>query len=82
LNQGELEASIANYDLAIKIDPSLKAYGNRGLARMFQGNTTAAEKDFDECVRLDLELKPSLDEIIEKAKRAGQRIIASNHVGN
>ena len=65
-----MDGSIADYELAIKSDPSFaKAYGNRGLARLFQGNKAAAEKDFDQCLMLDPELKPSLEKEIEKAKR-------------
>lgn len=62
--------SIADYESAIKIDPFFaKAYGNRGLARLFQGDMAGADKDFAECLRLDSKLKPLLEEQIEQAKR-------------
>jgi tetratricopeptide (TPR) repeat protein len=65
-----LDGSIADYELAIKIDPFFaKAYGNRGLARLFQGDKVGAEKDFDQCLKLDPKLKPLLEEQIEQAKQ-------------
>ena len=62
--------SIADYESAIQIDPLFaKAYGNRGLARLFQGDMAGAERDFEECLRLEPNLKPLLEEQIGKAKR-------------
>jgi tetratricopeptide (TPR) repeat protein len=69
-DRGDLDGSIADYELAIKSDPFFaKAYGNRGLARLFQGDMAAAAKDFDQCLKLDPKLKPLLEEQIEQAKR-------------
>jgi tetratricopeptide (TPR) repeat protein len=65
-----LDGSIVDYDLAMKVDPFFaKAYGNRGLARLFQGDLAAAEKDFDQCLKLDPKLKPLLEEQIEQARK-------------
>jgi tetratricopeptide (TPR) repeat protein len=70
LDGRDLSGSIADYKLAIKSDPLFaKAYGNRGLARLFQGDMAAAEKDFDQCLKQDPKLRPSLEEQIEQAKR-------------
>jgi tetratricopeptide (TPR) repeat protein len=61
---------MADYELALKIDPFYaKAYGNRGLARLYQGDKVRAEKDFDQCLKLDPTLKTLLEEQIEQAKQ-------------
>jgi len=39
------------------------------LARLFRGDKVGAEKDFDQCLKLDPKLRPLLKEEIEKAKR-------------
>jgi tetratricopeptide (TPR) repeat protein len=65
-----VDGSIADYELAIKIDPFYaKAYGNRGLALLYQGDKIRAQEDFDQCLRLDPGLKPLLKEQIEQVKR-------------
>jgi len=52
-----------------------KAYGNRGLARLSQGDVAAAKKDFDACIGLDPKLKRALQEQIEQTKACSQALM-------
>ena len=57
LNKKDLSADIADYTEASAVDPRLaKAYANRGLAQLMQSNPSAAEKDFEQCLKLDASL--------------------------
>jgi len=50
---GEMTAAIADYDLAIRYDPSASNYFERGYAHMLAGSGAPALKDFDEYLRRD-----------------------------
>jgi len=54
MNQGKLMEAIAEYNEAIRLDPSLSgAYNNRGLIYARLGQFQSAIQDFDEAIRLD-----------------------------
>jgi hypothetical protein len=44
-------------------------HANRGLARLLQGKSAEAERDFEQCLRLDASLKPRLEELIKQIKQ-------------
>ncbi|MGY8682072.1 tetratricopeptide repeat protein [Bradyrhizobium sp. UFLA05-153] len=53
-NKGDLDRAIADYNEAIRLDPSDgNAYENRGVARYKKGWPTAAILDYNEAIRLD-----------------------------
>jgi len=52
-----------DFNRAIEINPRLAlAYLNRGVVHLLQGETVEGEKDFQESLRLDPELKPTLEQ--------------------
>jgi tetratricopeptide (TPR) repeat protein len=63
----DLEGAIADFDNALalvgqgNIFLRTLVYANRGMARRLQGKDEDAQKDFDECVRLNKGLKMMLD---------------------
>ncbi len=58
--QGDLVGAIADYDEAIRLDPTLApAFINRGLARNEQGDRVGAIADYDEAIRLDPTYAPA-----------------------
>jgi len=60
----------------IKLNPkSFKAYANRGLTRLQQGQEADARRDFDQCLRLNPSLQPLLKQRIEQM---GQRLAAKH----
>ena len=66
-----MAAAIADYSEAIRIDPdNAFAYANRGLARLLEGKLSQAESDFQRCLALKPELKPSLERQINEIKAA------------
>ena len=55
--EGRFEEAIAEYDMAIRLDPQLaSAYVNRGKAHNELGQYHLAIRDLDEAVRLDPQL--------------------------
>jgi len=66
----DFEGAIADYDKDITINPRFAvAYKNRGVVRQALGRETDAERDFAECLALNRELKPELDQHINLIKR-------------
>ena len=62
--------ALADYDLAIGTDPGLAlAYFNRGITRLFQGREAEAERDFEQCLKLDASLKLEVEDLIKRAKQ-------------
>jgi hypothetical protein len=69
-----MERAIADYGEVIKIVPGhAEAYGNRGLARFSLGRTTEAERDFNECFKLDAKLESMIAERVREIER--QRLL-------
>ena len=61
--------AIDDFNRAIELDPSIAwAYFNRGLVKVYLGDEAAAQKDFDECLRLKPELKSDLELKIDLAR--------------
>jgi tetratricopeptide (TPR) repeat protein len=68
--KGNIKAAILDYDKAIEIDGQFaEAYANRGLALLMQGKRSEADRDFEQSLRLEPALKPTLDVRINKVKR-------------
>jgi tetratricopeptide (TPR) repeat protein len=62
--------ALADYDQALAIDPRLTmAYLNRGITRLLQGQEAEAQRDFDQCLKLDARMKPELDARIKEARQ-------------
>ena len=52
--QGKLDEAIADYDMAISLNPNhAKAYNNRGVAYRKKGDLDRAIADYNEAIRLD-----------------------------
>ncbi len=65
----EFRKAIADYSQAIKHHPDFAdAYARRGLTWLLLGAEAAAQKDFDECLRLNPNLQVSLEQEISKVK--------------
>jgi tetratricopeptide (TPR) repeat protein len=62
--------ALPDYDRAIEVDPSLAlAYANRGWARLRQGDKLGADKDFEQCFKLDEGLRAKFEALVDKRKR-------------
>lgn len=62
--------AIREYGKAIEVKPDYAmAYANRGLCQLYEGNDAEAQKDFDHSVKINGEMKNSLDGYIAKVKR-------------
>jgi tetratricopeptide (TPR) repeat protein len=69
--QGELDRAMADLNKAIEIAPQYaKAYGDRGLVKLLQGDSTSAEADFKRCFELDNKLQPEFKAAANQVKRA------------
>ena len=67
--KNDVTGALSDYDQAVKIDPKFaRAYLNRGIAKLEQGNRSEAEKDFVTCVKLRPELKNSVTQILQLEK--------------
>jgi len=68
--QGQLDRAIADLNKAIELAPQFaKAYGDRGLVRVMQGEATGAELDFKKCFELDSALEPQFKLAANKIKQ-------------
>jgi tetratricopeptide (TPR) repeat protein len=68
--KGKMMAAIADFNRAIELDPKIAwAYFNRGLTKVFLGQESEAQKDFDICLKLRPEMKPELDQRITLARQ-------------
>jgi tetratricopeptide (TPR) repeat protein len=62
-----------DYTRAIEIDPgSHLTYLDRGLAYWLEGRQAEAQRDFDQCLELNPDLKSLLEERLEQIKRLRQ----------
>jgi len=70
------EAVLPTTTPPLKIDPLYaRAYGNRGLARLSQGDWGEAQKDFARCLAIDPKLKLALEVQIERVNKvAGKKL--------
>ncbi len=69
LDRGNLDRAIADFNRAIELDRRIaRAYMNRGLVRLLQGQKSEAQKGFARCIKLRPDLKLQVD----------QRIVAVN----
>gem|GEM_PF-4058298 len=59
--RGQLDTAIADYDQAIRLAPSTRAYEVRGGAYQAKGNLEAAIRDFDEAIRRSPNDAPALE---------------------
>jgi tetratricopeptide (TPR) repeat protein len=67
--KGEMLKAIDDFTRAIECDPQIAwAYFNRGLAKVFLGQESEAQKDFDLCLKLRPDLKTQLDPRITLAR--------------
>jgi tetratricopeptide (TPR) repeat protein len=63
-------ASLVDYDRALEINPNAaKAYANRRLARLLQGNAAAAEQDFAAALDFDGSLRPLIEDRVRAIKQ-------------
>ena len=70
----KMDRAIADFSRAIELDPQLSwAYYNRGLAFVYTGNESDAQKDFGECLKLRPDLKAQLDAKIDLARELRQQ---------
>lgn len=68
--RGDVAGAVTDYNKAIESNPrAALAYANRGLAQMVQGKHAAAKKDFVECLKLDVRLRPALESRIKQTER-------------
>jgi tetratricopeptide (TPR) repeat protein len=72
--KGDLQGAIADSSKAVELNPKeAGAYGIRGVALLEQGKDAEAQKDFEQCLKLDPSLKRDLDRDIQKAKQRRQQ---------
>jgi tetratricopeptide (TPR) repeat protein len=66
-DKGEYDTSIADFDKAIELDPTLaKAYFNRGFAYNRKGDKEQARADLDKCIEISTD--PSLTKAAQELK--------------
>jgi lipoprotein NlpI len=59
-----------DYDQALIIDPRCPlAFLNRGIGYLQQGREAEAQRDFDQCLKIDLTLRPELEAVVGEARR-------------
>jgi tetratricopeptide (TPR) repeat protein len=61
------EADFTEY-IALKSQHA-DAYASRGIVRFRQGHTNEARQDFEQCLKLNPNLRQSLEQMIEEAKQ-------------
>ena len=72
--KGKVLEAIADFNRTIELNSQIAwAYFNRGLAKVYLGHESEAQKDFDESLRLRPEMKAQLEQRIQLA-RALRRI--------
>ena len=74
---GDLDRALADLNKAIEIAPqNAKAYGDRGLIKLLQGDATGAELDFKKCFELDSALESQFKTAVNQIKqRAASRYL-------
>ena len=66
----QYEQSIAAFTRALELDPQMvQAHVNRGLALLWLGHATEAERDFAEALELEPNLKSDLEARVAIVKR-------------
>jgi tetratricopeptide (TPR) repeat protein len=72
LAEGYWDRAIADYDQALRLKPSwADGYGNRGLARLMQGELAEAEADFARFRSLGGSPKPEAEALLREMKGRG-----------
>ena len=67
-----LQGAIADFNRALQLDPkNAKAYGNRGIAKMEQGDCDAAIADFDHDLTLDPKNAPAYEDRANAKRQKG-----------
>ena len=70
MKSGDLDAAIANFSEAIRLNPNCAvAYGNRGFAHENMGKFDAAKADYDEAGRLDPKSQPPTAAVARHSSR-------------
>jgi Tfp pilus assembly protein PilF len=73
-DKSDLSRAVADLTEVIELSPRLAvAYANRGLFRLALGKDDEAEKDFSESLRLDPNLKQTLQQRIQSQKERRAR---------
>jgi tetratricopeptide (TPR) repeat protein len=68
--KGDLRRAEEDLSHAIESEPQLAdAYAHRGLARMLQGKEADAQRDFEQCLALNKNLRQSLERLIADTKQ-------------
>jgi tetratricopeptide (TPR) repeat protein len=71
--KGNLDEALTDYDRAILIDPRYaNAYRNRAVLKLVQGKPADAEKDFDQCRRLESDSGICREDIVKRLKHGLQ----------
>ena len=68
-SKGEFRKAIADYTEALKLNSDFAdGYARRGLTLLLLGEAAAAQRDFDQCLKLNPQHKVTLEEEISKVK--------------
>lgn len=65
--KGDLNGAIADFGKVLEMNPeNAKAYANRGVIILMQGQDAAAQDDFDPAFKLDSNLRSTIQKVIDE----------------